>query len=308
MMSTRLFLSVLMAILVAGCAGPQADTEADGVEIEAAGPPTLEELKAATYGPFDGQTVTLVDGKWEGEPFVEGGASMPIVWLSEGIYLTGDLDDDMAPDAVVHLTYSTGGTGNFGYLAVMARDTDGVLQKGLAEIGDRVGLRAARIDSGRVVLDVLQVGREDAMCCPSQLARRAFTMQADELVEVESEVLGVASVETLNRTEWVLRRLSADEDAPSSPEVTIAFGEGMATGNGGCNDFTATVTQGDQPTDLVVGPVAATRMECDPDAMALEQRVLDALGGVNGWGFQLGWLVLSYQRDDTWGALFFEPR
>ena len=307
-MSTRTFLSVMMAILLAGCAGPQADTEADGMEIGAAGPPTIEELKTATYGPFEGQTVTLMNGKWEGEPFVEGGASMPIVWLSEGLYLTGDLDEDTAPEAVVHLTYSTGGTGNFGYLAVMARDTEGVVQQGLAEIGDRVALRAARIDSGRVVLDVLQAGPEDAMCCPSQLARRTFTLQVGELVEVESEVMGVASADTLAGTEWLLRRLSSDEDAPSSPEVTIAFGEGAATGNSGCNDFTATVRQGDQPMNLVVGPVTATQMACDPETMALEQRVLDALENVESWGFQLGWLVLTYQRDESWGTLFFEPR
>ena len=68
------------------------------------------------------------------------------------------------------------------------------------------------------------------------------------------------------------------------------------------------MTQGDQPTNLVVGPVTATQMACDPETMALEQRVLDALENVESWGFQLGWLVLTYQRGESWGALFFEPR
>ena len=67
--------------------------------------------------------------EWEGPPLIEGGASVPALWLSEGFHLTGDLDQDGADETVVYLTYSSGGTGNFGYLAVMDREDGDIVQK-----------------------------------------------------------------------------------------------------------------------------------------------------------------------------------
>ncbi len=78
--------------------------------------PSIEELARATFtGIEDAGPVTLRSGKWEGEPFGEGGASIPTVWLTEDFYLTGDVDADGVDEAVAHLTYSTGGSGNFGF-------------------------------------------------------------------------------------------------------------------------------------------------------------------------------------------------
>ena len=148
--------------------------------------PLPEELAGATYTGIEDQgPVTLSAGKWEGQPLIEGGASVPALWLSEGFHLTGDLDQDGADEAVVHLTYSSGGTGNFGYLAVMGREGGEVVQEAIGLVGDRVQIRGARIDGGSVVLDVLQAGPDDGMCCPRQLATRTFGIQSGKLVETD---------------------------------------------------------------------------------------------------------------------------
>ena len=69
--------------------------------------PSREELAGTTYTGIEDQgPVTLSAGKWEGQPLIEGGASVPALWLSEGFHLTGDLDQDGADEAVVHLTYA----------------------------------------------------------------------------------------------------------------------------------------------------------------------------------------------------------
>jgi heat shock protein HslJ len=295
-----------------GCSGPETGDEGTRAAQPAAAPgraPTAAELATATYTGIEGQgPVTLVDGRWEGEPFVEGGASVPAIWLTDGFYLAGSLDDDAAEEAVAHLTFSSGGTGNFGYLAVMGREGDAIVQRGLAEMGDRVQIRDARIEDGRVVLDVLQVGPEDGMCCPTRLATRTFAMRGGELVETPIEVVGTASLATLEGREWVLRKLSSTEAAPAEPEITLTIDGDRVSGSSGCNSYNGTMGEGDTATSLTVGPLAATRMACSPEVMNLEQRFTAALQGAQSWGFQLGDLVVHYQQGDSFGSLFFEGR
>ena len=43
---------------------------------------------------IDDQVIQLTDGTWEGEPFVEGGASRPRVGLVDDFVLSGDIDHD----------------------------------------------------------------------------------------------------------------------------------------------------------------------------------------------------------------------
>ena len=74
--------------------------------------PTAFELAHATYSGIMDEPVTLTGGRWEGEPFVEGGASRPTVGLVDHFILTGDLDGDGLDEAVTFLWESSGGSGN----------------------------------------------------------------------------------------------------------------------------------------------------------------------------------------------------
>jgi len=312
-MKRRMAVASLVSLAaLLGCSGSETGdetTRAVPPPPASASAPTATELATATYTGIEGQgAVTLVDGTWEGEPFVAGGASLPTIWLTDGFYLAGDLDDDGTQEAVAHLTFSSGGTGNFGYLAVTGREDGAIVQRGLAEIGDRVQIRDARIDDGRVVLDVLQAGPDDGMCCPTQLATRTFAMEGGDLVETSTEVVGTASLATLEGREWVLRKLSSTEAAPSEPEITLIIDGDRVSGSSGCNSYHGTIGEGETATSLTVGPLAATRMACPPEVMDLEQRVTAALQGAQSWGFRLGDLVVNYQRGDSFGSLFFEGR
>ncbi len=308
------FVPILVAALllaVSGCAAPSTNQDEPAAEsLAAPGPvPTWAELASATYRGIDDQgVVTLSDGRWEGEPFIEGGASVPAVWLTENFYLTGDLDGDGAEEAVAHLTSGSGGSGSFGFLVVLGRRGDEIVQKGLAEVGDRVQLRGARIENGSIVLDVLQAGPDDGLCCPTQLASRVFAMQDGALVETATEVIGSATLATLQGKEWVLRRWSSTEAAPSEPRVTLTIDGDRVSGSSGCNTYQGTVGSGEIATDLTIGPLMTTRKACPPPAMDIEQRYTRALQGAQSWGFQLGQLTITHQEGDSWGTLFFEAR
>ncbi len=307
--------STLVLTLLLGCApsdpggeqveGPAADDEAISTSPEA---PSLEELATATYQGVGEETVTLVDGEWEGEPFVEGGASRPVVGLVEDFYLASDLNGNGNQEAVALLWTSSGGSGTFDYLAAMGRKGDQVVNLATAELGDRVKIRSYEIDGDQIVLEVVQAGPDDAACCPGQKMRRTWALNGDDLAEVSSKDLGRVSTADLEGVEWVLRRFAWDEPAPEEPEITLVFRDGMIGGSSGCNRFNSAVSEGDMPGDLSVGLIAGTRMACPDDIAALETRFLEALESVNQYSFMVGSLVLNWSREDVWNTMIFEPR
>ena len=102
--------------------------------------PTLEALGNIAYPGIYEEPVRLVNGVYEGEPFVAGGSARPRVELLADLYLTPDIDGDGSEDAFVLLNESSGGTGQFLYLAAVTRVEDGVRHAGTLRVGDRVDL------------------------------------------------------------------------------------------------------------------------------------------------------------------------
>jgi hypothetical protein len=147
--------------------------------------PTIEELANATYSGVEDSPVTLSNGQWQGAPYVEGGASRPRVGLAKDFYITGDLNADGKPEAVVMLWQAGGGTGRYTYIAVMSRQNGDIKNIATALVGDRVKLRSAAIEAGEVILEVLQAGENDAMCCPTMLATRHWSLKNMQLQEGE---------------------------------------------------------------------------------------------------------------------------
>ncbi len=204
------------------------------------------------------------------------------------------------------MTENSGGSGVFGYLAVMARRDGEVVQLGLAEIGDRVRIRSFGIEDGKIVMQTLQVGPEDGMCCPTELRRRTFSLTDGELVEDSSDVEGTLSLETIASTEWVLSKFSFEEEAPDEPRVTFVVdaAEGRVSGSGGCNNYFASI-EASEAGSLTLGVIGSTQMACPEPVSEIESRFLESLAGVTGYGFYFGQLVLDYQNGENPGTLFF---
>jgi len=293
-----------IVILVAGATTPACDRGSIAGEAAA---PSLEELASATFAGVDDRTVTLVTGRWEGEPFVEGGASRPSIGLVDHFALTGDLDGDDREETAVLLRESSGGSGTRLYLAVMGRRHRNIVNLGTALVGDRVQVRSGGIRDGRIELDVVQAGPEDAMCCPSQLATRRWALGEGGLVEGEVTITGTLSLESLWGPEWVLSELGWGEPAPDIAEIMISFHDDKVTGTGGCNRYFAAVTGG-VPGELSFSGMGATRMACPEPAMDLERRYLNVLASASSYNFLGGRLVLGCDTDDGPAALIFTRR
>lgn len=146
----------------------------------------IDTLGNIAYRSILEEGVTLVGGRFEGEPFVAGGASRPVVTLLPEPVASGDLNGDGQIDAAVVLVSDSGGSGSFVYVAaVESRD-------GMAEntatllLGDRVQVKSLAILDGRLVVRLLSHTLVDPACCPSLETVREFILREDEtLVEVD---------------------------------------------------------------------------------------------------------------------------
>lgn len=146
---------------------------------------SVEALGNATFqGLLDGEPVTLAGGRYEGEPFVAGGAARPVVTLLPEPVAYGDLDGDGEMDAAVVLASDMGGSGTFLYLAVVQSHNGQPVNTATALLGDRVRARSLDIEGDHLNVALLTHGPDDPACCPTLEMLRSFGLEGDRLVEL----------------------------------------------------------------------------------------------------------------------------
>ena len=299
--SSRLAFTVLLvAVMACSRGGPVVVTE------EVGGVPTAFELAHATYSGIMNEPVTLTGGRWEGEPYVEGGASCPTVGLVDHFTLTGDLDGDGLDEAVTLLWESSGGSGNRLFLAAVASGDGVITNLSTALIGDRVQIRSGAIDAGRITLDIVRAGPEDAACCPTEKALATWALSGDGLSQIADETIGALSLDDLGGHGWILTELGREQPLPEDVEISLLFQDDRVSGSSGCNNYFAGVLA-PNPGELAFNGMGATRMACPEPMMDLERRYLSALAGTSGYRFHAGRLVLTCDTDEGPQALIFTP-
>ena len=237
-----------------------------------------QELANATYQGIYEEPVTLTDGKYEGEPFVEGGASRPTVTLIPGPIAYGDLNGDGQAEAVVLLAESSGGSGTFVYLAVVANQDGQPVNVATTLLGDRVQVNSMQIENNQLVVDMVQAGPDDPMCCPSQQVIKTYELQGGQLVEVSSQEVAGASAETpqtLEGSSWILTTLNGDAPLPETA-ITANFAEdGTVSGSDGCNVYNAAYQV--DGNNISITPGVSTIMACVEPVMNQATEYLTAL-------------------------------
>jgi heat shock protein HslJ len=230
-----------------------------------------------------------------------------MVEIAGDFRVLGDMNGDRLDEAVVVLTYSSGGSGAFSYLAVMSRGDGTVRNIATAAIGDRVQLRSVQVSGGKLLVSGVRAGINDAACCPGELVDWQWTLNAGKLTSPGPVSTGRLSLAALAGTEWVLRAWDINEPAAVEPVVTLAYDTGRFAGTSGCNRYTGGVKEGTAPGELSVGLLAGTRMAC-PDAQAsVESRFIEQLSGARTFGFMLGRLAISYSRTNgSRGTMLFD--
>jgi len=263
-------------------------------------------LKNLTYTGVYKDPVTLRHGRYEGQPFVPEGAARPRVQFAEPLYVIGDLDGDGVNEAAGFLTESSGGSGSYTYLVIVDRDNAHYENVATQKLGDRVMIRALRLEQGRLELDMVTAAPQEAACCPTLKVHKTFRYAGDKLQQISSKEEGHISIQDLAGS-WSLTHLAWNEPIPVEVKVDIVFAADKFSGLAGCNRYFGGI-KGKGSRDLAFGPIGATRMMCPDPMMQVEDRYLQALQSVKQFSFMFGQLALSYQDDKGWHTLLFTPK
>ena len=292
----------LVALSIAGC-GDKAPKE----RLAPPGPPptpTLEQVKSATVsGVFD-QAITLAAGKYEGQPVEPGAASRPTAILWEPTFHTADLDGVIGSEALAMLSSNAGGSGEFVYLAVFGMRDGALANVSTVPVGDRVRLQSLWLERGKVVMDVIEAGPNDAACCPTQVSRKTFGYDNGTFKQISSEVRGMLALSMLSANEWTLVEMGGQPLAKDLDPPLVHFEGQKLRGFAGCNRFTAPVTES-KPGEIDIGAAGAEKKACPAPQMELEQKFLAELDAVNRYSYVAGQLALTWQDGDKSGTLLF---
>ena len=302
---STLLVPFIAVLALAGC-GEKAPPAASAPAVPSGPPPvpTIEQLRAATVSGVFEAPVTLAGGVYEGAPAEPGAASRPSLRLWESTLHTGDIDGAEGSEAVVVLSSNTGGSGEFVHLAVFGTRDGAVTNLGTAPVGDRTRLQSVWLERGKVLMDVIEAGPEDAACCPTQVARKTYGFEGGQFKQLSSEVRGVLALSMLAANEWQLVEIDGQPLPAGIDPPLIHFERDSVRGFAGCNRFNASITES-KPGEVVIGPAAGTKMACPPEKMELEARFLDQLAKVNRYGYVAEQLALTWQDGERIGTLLF---
>lgn len=248
----------------------------------------FDALANLSYVGIYDEPITLVEGRFEGAPFQEGGASRPSAALAD-LTASGDLTADGTDEHAALLVESSGGSGSFTYLAVVAERGGELVNLDTTLIGDRVQIRSLGIENGYVQLEYLAAGPGDSACCPSFDVQRSFGLDGDSISEVFKEELGQVSIDELEGITW--RTVAGDVD-----QTFLLTGRNLS-GSAGCNSYFAPVSS-EGGRELHIGPPGTTRKLCSPATMQRERQFLGHLAAVEQFGFAMGKLVLASDSED----------
>jgi uncharacterized lipoprotein YbaY/heat shock protein HslJ len=241
---------------------------------------SLQDLANATYQGIYEQPVTLIDGVYEGEPFVEGGASRPTVTFIETPIAYGDINGDGQDDAVVLLAENSGGSGTFVYLAALVNQDGQPVNVATTLLGDRVQVQSLGIENNQVVVEMVQAGPDDPMCCPSQQVVKTYELQGDQLVETSSQVVS-AEAEASSDIVGIVWNWQGFQDTAEMNDIVVPnpdsyrlelLADGTFAAKADCNLVSGSYALDGASLTLQTGPM--TLAECEPGSLYNEYTAL----------------------------------
>jgi len=142
-------------------------------------------------------------------------------------------------------------------------------------------------------------------CSPA--AEKITTPDAVTVTETAQPAVADPVPADLIGSKWRLTHFDRAEAAPEAIIITLRFDADKISGNAGCNNFFAGLTEGDRPGDITIGAAGATRMACPEEIMNAESRFLDALAHVVRYDLVGERLALTYRHESEHHTLLLNP-
>ena len=245
-------------------------------------------------------TAPLVDGEYR-ESAAPGSATETIVKLTDHVAY-GELNGQDA--AAVVLVTDPGGSGTFYDLAVVMEEGGQPVNVAVTSLGDRVQVQALTIAGNEIIVEMVNQGPDDPMCCPTQQVVQTYALEGNELVQTSSRVLGSTGdqeqgvVGGLVGVVWKWEAfLESNDDTLTvdDPErYTLEFmPDGVVRVRADCNSGSGSYTVSGNQLNIEIQ--ALTMAMCPPDS--LSDQYLKLLGDVVSYVPDGGKLALSLKMD-----------
>ena len=291
-----------MLLATSGCASDR--TTATETDAPASSTIAPEELLSASFTGIYAAPVHLENGAFVGDTFTAESVSRPKVKLVPELQIHQDLNNDNLPEALVLLTASSGGSGNYTYLALMGRRAGQLKNLDTVLLGDRVQIRNLTASGRNITAELVAHGPEDPACCPKTVVRHEWRLIEDRLVSQSIVDIGPLSLRLLEGVTWDLVSMSPADTKLSLNGISLQVNGQQLSGSGGCNRYQTSVTHADAGA-LSLGPVAATQRACGDPRDASEIQYLSALQSTQRLGFSFGNLALTFAGEHGTGRLLF---
>jgi len=253
-MKIPLFILIILALILAACAQPTANTEVATTEppqptpTQSTQPVTSDALMNGSYPIREGSvTVQLASGKYEAG---QGADYVQVTLLPEIAY--GDLNMDGVPDAAVILAENYGGSGTFlSLVPVLAKAGGSQPEKG-ASLGDRVQVKSLVAEDGVMKVTLLVQAPNDPLCCPTLPQTRTYEYRVGS---------GLMMVSVSSQTEdGKERSIAIDLPAPGSGVTSPMTLKGSVTIAPFENNLVVNIYDA-SGTQVSAGPLAVSAAE-----------------------------------------------
>lgn len=234
------------------------------------------------------RTVQLTDGRYEeGNP---GGTDFVSVMVTDFI-VRGDLTGDGENEAVAVVAENYGGSGTFVFLAVYQYVNEEAVFLTSIFLDDRPLINHLAVENGRILVDVIVHGKDDAVCCPTLATTRLYLLNGLNLILTEyttrtpaGEVRQItieAPVDT-SQVSGIIRLFGNITVAPSGNELIyrvydlggVELSAGpvpvTSTGTGAPGEFEKAVDLGNILTNTTVRIMVEDRSAADNSLQALD--------------------------------------
>jgi hypothetical protein len=148
-----------------------------------AGDLNIDQLKNSKYlipsweNPDQGEWVQLKHGE-----FTRRNPDNPLFVSIVKIAL-GRLSNHQDRDAAVIYGYNTGGTGFFTMLCAVINEKGKPKNSALIDLEDRIKINSLRIQSGKIIVDMVTHGPKDPACCPTVRKIATYNLVGNKLVK-----------------------------------------------------------------------------------------------------------------------------
>lgn len=244
---------------------PPGDVMAQLVQMAQSAPPGLSptELANATYPTqyTPSGSATLENGRFS-EPAAPGSATEITVRMTRYVAY-GELNGQ--PAAAVVLVSDPGGSGTFYDLYAMVSQDGQPTAVASTMLGDRVDINSITIENNQIVVDMVQAGPDDPLCCPSQQVINSYELQGDQLLAVSSQEVAKQPAEDATSSPqlagpvWLWQQTLMNNDdqfVPANPaNYSVQFNaDGTLAVQADCNQVGGSYTLDGSQITITMGP------------------------------------------------------